>query len=85
MNENLPDMNSIDMLLNVSVVVRVMILNATFNNISTLSVSFIGGENMRKPPTCCKLLTNIMLYGVHIAINGIRTRNLGGDMHRLYS
>ena len=32
MNESLPDMNSIDMLLNVSAYVRAMMSNATVNN-----------------------------------------------------
>jgi hypothetical protein len=81
MNENLPDMNSIDMLLNISVVVRVMMFKATFNNSSAISGSFIGGENMRKAPTCCKLLAHIVLYGEHIAIRWIRSRSIGGDMH----
>jgi hypothetical protein len=34
MKEHLPDMNSIDMLLNISVYVGVMMYNATFNNFS---------------------------------------------------
>jgi hypothetical protein len=40
-----------------------MVFNATFNNISVISVSFIGGENQstqRKHPTCCKSLTNFI-------------------------
>ena len=36
MNESLPDMNSIDMLLNVSVYVRVMMSNATVNNFKVI-------------------------------------------------
>jgi hypothetical protein len=43
---------------------RFMVFNATFNNISVIvAVSFIGGGNrstMRKPLTCCKLLTNFI-------------------------
>jgi len=36
-----------------------MVFNATYiNNIS--AVSFIGGGNRRKPPTCHKLLTNFI-------------------------
>jgi hypothetical protein len=36
--------------------------NATFNNISVISwgISFIGGGPRRKPPTCCKSLTNFI-------------------------
>jgi len=40
--------------------VKVMVLNATFNN---FSVSFIGGGNRssrRKPPTCRMLPTNFI-------------------------
>jgi len=25
-----------------------------------MSVNFIGGGNQRKPPTCCKSLTNLL-------------------------
>ena len=45
--------------------IRVMMFNATFNNIS-VTVSFIGGGNQstrRKPPTsCCKSLTNFITW-----------------------
>ena len=35
-----------------------VVFNATFNNIFVISwVSFIGGGNRRKPPTCRKSLT----------------------------
>jgi len=38
-----------------------MMFNATFNNISAIvAVSFIGGGNRRKPPTCLKSLTNFI-------------------------
>jgi len=44
--------------------------NATFNNISVISwgVNFIGGGNQstqRKPPTCCKSLTNYICLCNH--------------------
>jgi len=44
------------------IIIRLMVLNATFNNISAL-VSFIGGGNSssrRKSPTCRKSLTNFV-------------------------
>jgi len=43
--------------------VRVVLFNATFNNISVISVSVIGGGNrstQRKPPTSRKSLTNFI-------------------------
>jgi len=50
--------------------VRVKVFNATVNIIFSyiVAVSFIGGGNQRKPPTCRKSLTNfitLMLYRVH--------------------
>jgi len=44
--------------------VWLMVFDATFNNISVtlyiVMVSFIGGGNRRKPPTCRKSLTNFI-------------------------
>ena len=44
--------------------VRVMVFSTTFNNISVniVVVSFIGGGNRRKPPTCLKSMTIFMTY-----------------------
>ena len=43
-----------------------MLLNATFNHMSAklyiVVVSFIGGGNWRKPPTCRRTLTNFKFY-----------------------
>jgi hypothetical protein len=41
--------------------VRFILLNATFSNISVIvAVSFIGGGHQRKPPTCRKSLSNFI-------------------------
>jgi hypothetical protein len=59
-----------------------MVLKATLNNISVICVAVIsfGGGNRstrRKPLTCRKSLTNLMLYRVHLATNRVCTHNFG--------
>ena len=60
-----------------------MVFNATFNNISIINivaVGLIGGghqSSRRKPPTCRKSLINTLSHNVvHLAMSGIRTRNV---------
>jgi hypothetical protein len=54
-----------------------------------MAVIFIGGGNQitrRKPPTCRKSLTNLSHNGVSSThrLSGIRTHNVGGNMHWLH-
>ena len=63
--------------IHVHVRVRAMVFNATFNSI-------IGGGNqsIRGKPVAIHLqIYPIMVYWVLVAMRGIRTRNISGDMH----